>query len=144
MATKAAFRWDSGSGEQTLTGVTSVCRFNGWTVDPHHVGEQAIAVGDGVGYQWSHRTDYTAAMVLPHISNADEAKVQDFLRWVNAFGIFAIDTADSEDNTYTTCQIAPGTAAEVSPPDPATLDLAVSLTALNIAAVPVPLRCLYT
>lgn len=143
MATKAAFRWNSGSGEQTLATAVEGGRFNGWRRDPHTVGEQAQAWGDGVGYQWPGRTDYTAAMTLPAIAAADEALVQEFLLWVNAFGAFAIDTADSEDNTYATCQIAGGTRAEVSEPDPETLDLAVSLTALNIAASPVPLRCLY-
>lgn len=143
MATKAAFRWNSGAGEQTLTGASAICRFNGWRRDPHTVGEQAIAWGDGRGYQWPGRDDYTASMTLPHIANADEALVSQFLLWVNAFGLFSIDTADSEDNSYEECQIAPGSRAEVSEPDPETLDLAVSLTALNIAVAPIPLRCLY-
>ena len=144
MATKAAFRWNSGSGVQTLECAASESRFNGWKRDPHKVGEMAIAVGDGVGYQWPHRTDYTAGMTLGGIASTDDAKVQDFLLWVNALGPFAIDTADSFDNSYEDCQIAPGTRAECSPPDPQTLDLAVSLTALNIATSPSPLICIYS
>lgn len=143
MATKAAFRWNSGSGSQTLTGAAAFARFNGWKRDPHQVGEQAIAVGDGVGYQYAHRTDYIAGMTLSEIAATDDAKVQDFLLWVNAFGPFAVDTADTQDNSYEECQIAPGSRAECSAPDPATLDIAVSLTALNIAASPSALVCIY-
>ena len=142
MATKAAFRWNSGAGEQTLTGASAVCRFNGWKRDPHKVGEESVSVSTGAGYKYAHRTDYTAAMTLGTIAAADDAKVQDFLEWVNAFGAFAIDTADSEDNSYENCQIAPGTKADSAPTDAVTLDLGVSLTALNLDAI--TLRCIYS
>jgi hypothetical protein len=140
----AQLRWDPGdsAGERTLTGAAGIVRFNGWTPDPHDVGEDAIAVGDGKGYKWSHRTDYIASFELSTI--ADEALAQEFVLWANSFGVFSIDTADAQANTYDECQIAPGTRAVLSRPDRETLDYTLTVTALNIAATPVPLRCVYT
>jgi hypothetical protein len=141
----AQIRWDPGdsAGERTLTGSPAICRFNRWRPVPDTIGERAIAVGDGVGYQWVHRTDYAAAFELPYIAHTNELLLQEFLLWANAFGVFAIDTADSESNTYGECQIAPGTRAEISDPDPETLEYTLTLTALNIAGAPIALRCVY-
>lgn len=143
MATKAAFRWNSGAGEQTLTGAASESRFNGWTMNPHDVGEEATAVGDGVGYKYALREDYEATFRLSNIASTDAAKVSDFVKWVNRFGQFAIDTADTSDRSYEACQVTADGKAVVSPPDPQTLDLEITLTARNIAIAPAPLLCLY-
>jgi hypothetical protein len=141
----AAIRWDPGdsAGERTLTGSHTLVRFNRWHPLPDTIGERDNALGDGVGYQWVHRTDYAASFELPNIAHTSEGLLQEFLLWANAFGPFAIDTGDSESNTYGECQIAPGTRAEISDPDPETLEYTLSVTALSIAVAPIALRCVY-
>jgi hypothetical protein len=136
----AAIRWDPGdsAGERTLTAGSAIARFNRWKPDPRTVGERSHALGDGVGYIWRHRRDYTASFELPEI--LDYGLLDEFLEWANAFGVFSIDTDDSENNTYEECQIAPGTEAEGSEPDPATLARTLRITALNISVAPINLR----
>lgn len=143
MATKAAFRWNSGSGSQTLTGAAAFTRFNGWRMEPGDVGEEATAVGDGVSYKYSLRDDFLVDLRLSNIAAADAAKASDFVKWVNKFGTFALDTADSLDTSYEECQVPRERKAVLSPPDPVTLDLEISLTARNISASPSPFICLY-
>lgn len=143
MATKAAFRWNSGSGEQTLTGSASDGRLNGFQMNPHDVGEEATAAGDGVGYKYTIREDYEATFRLSNIAITDAAKASDFVKWVNRFGQFAIDTADFFDNSYEECQVTADGKAVLSPPDPVTLDLEITLTARNIAVSPSPLLAIY-
>jgi hypothetical protein len=139
----AQLRFNNGSGEQTLTSASSLARFNRWRPDPRPIGEAAHAVGDGVGYRWRHRTDYSVSFEFPLIANTDEAVLQQFLEWVNNFGAFSIDTGDSESNSYEQCQIAPGTEATISDPDPETLEYTLSIKAINIAASPVAMRRIY-
>jgi hypothetical protein len=135
----AAIRYNPGGGEVTIATVHGALgRFNGFQQDSGGVGESAIGVGDGRGYRWTHRTDYKVALVLPHIAITDEDKVEEFLRFANDFGIFAIDTGIN-GTSYSEVQIAPGTRAVASPPDPQTLDLSISMTIINIAASPGPL-----
>lgn len=118
----ATISFDDGSGVQTITPSPSHARLNRWRPRPQSIGERAIAVGDGAGYHWAHRTDYGASFELPNIPNTAEAVLQDFLLWANAFGRFTITSNDSESNVYTACQIAPGTFMELSDPDPETLE----------------------
>jgi len=141
----AQIRWDPGdsAGERTLAPWSDVARWNRWKVMPATIGERATAVGDGRMYQWSHRTDYGASAILPHIHISDQPLVQEFLLWANAGGEFAIDTGDTDDNSYDECQVAPGTLAECSEPDPETLDLTLTLAWIQVAAVPVPQTCIY-
>lgn len=141
----AAIRWNPGdsAGERTLYGVNQVATFNGARPSPSPIGEAAIAVGDGVGYRYTHRTDYKTGQLALPVAYSDWSLVEEFLEWANNFGPFSMDTGDSEDNSYEDLQIAPDTEAECLEPDPETLDLTIVFTPLNIAAVPIPLRFQY-
>jgi hypothetical protein len=132
--------WDPGDseGERTLPCVVEQGRFNRWKMMPKIQGEAAEGVGDGVGYIWKHRTDYVASMEL-QIAHSDGALLHEFLEWAGEFRRFTIETDDADDNTYDECQIKVGTEADVSPPDPETLDYVLSMTVTNVALVPVPL-----
>jgi hypothetical protein len=141
----AQIRWNPGdsAGERTLPCVAEdTGRFNQVKPMPSPIGEAAIAVGDGKGYRWRHRTDYMASMTFL-VAYSDEALVQEFLEWANNFGEFSIDTGDIESNTYDELQVAPGTEVDCSPPDPETLDFTLTFTALNIAVSPVSIRFQY-
>lgn len=140
--TRAQIRWDPGdsAGERTLTGSPTVHFFNRWKPTPDPIGEEAFAIGDGRGYKWEERTDYLVSVEFPNIDHTDESLLQEFLEWANTFGIFSIDTADIEDNSYEECQVAPNTHATISDPDSETLEYTLSMTILNIAASPVPFR----
>ena len=141
----AAIRWDPGdsAGERTLTGSSTLTRLNRWHPLPDTIGERANALGDGRLYQWVHRTDYAVSFELPNIAHTDEGLLQEFLLWANAGGEFAVDTDDAESNSYETCQVAPGTVAEISDPDPEFLEYTLSITALNVALIPIAMRCVY-
>ena|SRR5687768_5113409 len=139
----ATISFNDGSGVQTITPSSTVNRLNKWRPRPQSIGERAIAVGDGAGYHWAHRTDYGASFELPNIPNTSEAVLQAFLLHANAFGLFTITSADSESNTYTACQIAPGTFMELSDPDPETLEYTLYGQVINLSASPAPLRVVY-
>ena len=139
----AQIRWDPGdsAGERTLTASIEAVRFNRWTPDSFGVGEEAIAVGDGIGYVWVHRTDHLVSFEFPCI--ADYALLQEFQEWANNFGPFAIDTGDPEDNTYETCQIASRASdsrVTISEPDPETLEYRITARVRNIATTPIAMR----
>ena len=138
----AQIRWDPGdsAGERTLTSAAPLARFNAWTPDSFGVGEEAIAVGDGVGYVWTHRTDHLVSLEFTCI--ADYALLQEFQEWANNFGVFAIDTGDPESNSYDECQIASRGSGRVviSPPDRETLEYTLTATVRNIAVAPVTMR----
>ena len=140
----ASITFDDGAGAQTITPSPSVSRFNRWQPTPDTIGERANAVADGRLYQWTHRTDFGASFELPHLANSGEAVLQAFLLWANAGGAFTVTTGDSESNVYTEVQVAPGTRAELSDPDPETIEYTLSLTVINVATTPVPLRCVYS
>jgi hypothetical protein len=135
----AQIRWDSGAGEETLEVVGDSGQFNGWRVQPNAVGERAVAVGDGLTYVWRHRTDYGVSFHF-NVAEADQDDLQGFIEWANAGGLFAIDTDDSESNTYDECCIAPGTLIEAGDHDPVTLDIPVTASVINAASSPVVMR----
>lgn len=134
-----------GSGAATLqpSGPASVSRFNNWTPDPDTIGERAFALGDGRLYQFIHRTDYIASFDMPRIPVADEAILQRFLLWAKAGGLFTVNTTDSASNSYSDCQLAPETQPALTL-DREMLEYTLSLTIVHVAAVPTPLRCVYT
>lgn len=137
----ASIAFNNGSGSQTITPTPTVSRFNRWRPVPDTIGERAHGVGDGVGYQWTHRTDDAVAWTLPHIAHTEMAKVIAFVKWANAFGVFTMNTGDASSRSYSQCQIAPGTRIEISEPDPETLEYTLSGVALNLAGA--PMLCLY-
>lgn len=137
----ATIVFNDGSGAQTITPTVSIGRFNRWHPLPDTIGERAIGVGDGIGYQWQHRTDHAVSWALGHLANTDMEKLIDFVVWANAFGQFTINTADSSSRSYTQCQIAPGTRIELSDPHPETLEYTLSGTALNLTGA--PMLCIY-
>lgn len=134
--------WDPGdsAGQRTLEGGSDHVRFNGWRPRPEIVGEEAQAIGDGVGYKWEDREDHLVTFVLPNIDHRDIATLYEFLEWANRFQPFAIETDDYEDNEYAECQVAVGTPAEISDPDPETGDYDLFLTIVNIAIAPTQFR----
>lgn len=136
----AQLKWDPGdsAGERTLPCVFSPGRWNRWKMMPKVKGEVAEAVGDGTGYVWAHRQDKMASMELT-IAYTDADLAHEFLEWVNEFGKFDVHTGDAASTIYEDCQIKVGTDADISPPDPETLDLTLSLTVIHLATVPVPL-----
>lgn len=140
----AQIRWDPGdsAGERTLAGVNDLGRFNRWKINSATIGERAVGWGTGITYQWPGRVDYLASWSLT-VAYSDMSLVSEFLEWANAGNPFAIDTDDAASRTYEACSIAPDTLIECSEPDPETLDLTLTGTALNIAAVPVPMICNY-
>jgi hypothetical protein len=140
----AQIRWNSGAGEQTLTSTSSLARFNRWKPDPAKIGEESQAVGDGVGYQWSHRTDYSVSFEFSLIANSDDAEIQDFLEWANSYGVFSIDTGDGESNSYEQVQIGFRAKITLSDPDPETMEYTMTFPrVINIAAAPIPIRRVY-
>lgn len=138
----AQIRWDPGdsAGERTLVATLPAVRLNRWSPDSFGVGEEAIGVGDGVGYVWTHRTDHLVSFEFPCI--ADYALLQEFQEWANNFGPFAIDTGDPESNSYEECQIASRNSGRVAigDPDPETLEYTITATVRNIAVSPVAMR----
>ena len=139
----ASISFDDGSGVQTINASPTRARFNKWRPRPATIGERAIAVGDGAGYHWAHRTDYGASFELPNIPHTSEAVLQDFLLHANGFGLFTITPDDSEANSYANCQIAPGTFAEISDPDTETLEYTLTLQVIDLSPSPAQLRVLY-
>lgn len=137
----AQIRWDPGDseGERTLVTVGSEGRFNGWKIQPNGIGERAVAVGDGLTYVWAHRTDYGVSFRFT-VAEADQSLLDEFLLWANLGRLFAIDTGDSESNTYEEVCIAPNTLMEAGEPDPETLDIPVTASLINAAVSPVPMR----
>jgi hypothetical protein len=140
----ASITFNDGSGAQTITPSPSVSRFNRWNPDTVPIGEEAIEWGSGRGHRWTGRDDFLVQLELPHINHTEESKLQDFLVHANRFGVFTITTGDSESNVFTDCQIAPGTRAEISDPDPETLEITLRLTAISVATVPVRFRRVHT
>lgn len=141
----AQIRWDPGdtAGERTLPCIVPATgRFNRWKMLPKIQGERAEEVGSGVGHVFEVRRDSAASMEFL-IANADSALLWEFAEWADGFNVFSIDTGDSESNTYEECQIKVGTEIDISPPDPETLDLTLSMTVLNIAVAPAPMRTAY-
>jgi len=139
----ASISFDDGSGTQTISPSPTRTRFNKWRPRPMSIGERSIAVGDGAGYHWPQRRDYGASFELPNIPNTQERVLQDFLLWANAFGQFTITPDDSESNSYSNCQIAPGTFAEISDPDTETLEYTLTLQVIDLSPSPAQLRVLY-
>jgi hypothetical protein len=140
----ASITFNDGGGAQTITPSPSVSRFNRWNPDTVPIGEEAIEWGSGRGHRWTGRDDFLVQLELPHINHTEESKLQDFLVHANRFGVFTITTGDSESNVFTDCQIAPGTRAEISDPDPETLEITLRLTAISVATVPVRFRRVHT
>lgn len=58
-------------------------------------------------------------------------------------GTCAVNTGDAEGNSYATCQLMPETEPELVLSDPQALEYTLSLSLLNVAAVPVPMKCHY-
>lgn len=139
----ASITFDDGSGSATISPVSSVARFNGWTVPDEYVGEAANAVGDGRLYQWPSRVDYKATFTLADIPYSDQAKLGRFLKYANNGGLFTVTTDDLTSNVYTSCQVAPGTRIELSPPDPETLTYTLTATIVDMSVSPAPLLCQY-
>jgi hypothetical protein len=96
-------------------------------------------VGDGLTHVWRHRTDYGVSFHFT-VAEADQSLLQQFIEWANVGGFFAIDTDDSEDNTYEECCIAPGTLIEAGDHDAETLDIPVTASVINAAVAPIPMR----
>lgn len=140
----ASISFNDGSGVQTITASSSVSRFNRWNPDSAPIGEEAIEWGSGRGHRWPGRVDYLVQFELPNIAHTEESKLQDFLEWANNFGVFTVTTGDSESNVFTDCQIAPGSRAMISDPDPENLEITLRLTALSVATVPIRFRRVHT
>ena len=140
----AGISFDDGSGTQTITGSSVVSRFNRWNPNSVPIGEEAIEWGSGRGHKWPGRVDYLVSFELPHIDHTEESKVQDFLEHANRFGLFTVTTGDSESNVFTDCQVAPGTRAEISDPDPETLEITLRVTAISVGSVPTRFRRIHT
>jgi hypothetical protein len=140
----ASISFDDGSGTQTITGSAAVSRFNKWNPDSIPVGEEAFEWGSGAGHRFTGRTDYAVSLELPHIDHTDESTLQDFLEWANNFGTFTITTGDSESNAFAGCQIAPGTRATMSDPDPETLEYTLRLRIISVAVTPLRFRQVFT
>lgn len=135
-ATGSATLVQSDDGEPTA-------RFNSWTPDPMPIGEQANGLGDGRLWTFEFRVDYKASFEMPRIPMADEAILQRFKLHAERGGFFTLTTDDSESNEYDECQRAPGTQIDIRLV-PETLEYTLRMTAINMAASPVPLRCVYT
>ena len=137
----AQIRWDPGdsAGERTLTVAGEEGQLNGWRIQPAVVGERAVAVGDGITHVWEERTDQGVAFRFL-VLEVDQSLLNEFLLWANTGKLFAIDTKDSEDNTYEECCIAPNTLFDAGDCDPETLDIPVSGSVINAAVAPVPMR----
>ena len=137
----AQFRWDPGdsAGERTLVTVGSNGRFNGWRIAPMTIGERAVAVGDGLTYVFALRRDSGVSFRF-QVAESDQSLLWELLEWANDGNLFAIDTGDSEDNSYEEVCIAPGTLMEAGEPDPQTLDIPVTCSLINAAVSPVPMR----
>lgn len=140
----ASVTFDDGSGDQTISSAWAAPanRFGNWIPRPVKIGERATALGDGVRYQWSHRTDYGASFELPGIARSQEAVLQAFKLWADAGGTFTVTTADTESNTYATCGMAPGAMVELLW-DRRTGEYTLVLDVINVAASPVAMRVLY-
>src|SRR5688572_30818192 len=140
----ASITFDDGSGDDTISSawVAPANRFGNWIPKPLKIGERSTAVGDGLRYQWSHRTDYGASFELAGIARSNEAKLQAFKLWADAGGTFTVTTADSETNTYDECALAPGALVEFVY-DRRTSEFTLVLDVINVEASAVPLRCIY-
>lgn len=139
----ASIAFDDGSGSQTITPAPSVSRFNGWRTPSRYQGEKANAWGDGKLYQWPGRLDHAAAFRLDHIPYTDQGKLEAFLLWANSGGDFTITIGNIAGDVYSEVQVAPGTEAEMSEPDPELLDYSLSMVVIDVSATPAPLICQY-
>ena len=59
-------------------------------------------------------------------------------------GIFGTIVDEDEDEGTIILEIAPGTHAEISDPDPETLEITLRLTAISVGAVPTRFRRIHT
>ena len=141
----ASITFPDGSSTLTLTtaesGTTS--RFNNWVPIPDSIGERGRGLGDGFLYQYRHRVDNMATLELPRISNTEEATLQLFRLYAESGGIFIVTTDDTESNQYPECQLAENSHVEFRL-NRETLEYTLSMTILNVAASPGPLRCVYS
>lgn len=140
----ASITFDDGSGNQTINSAwpAPANRFGNWIPKPTKIGERSTAVGDGVRYQWAHRTDYGASFELPGIARSSEQVLQLFKLHADAGGLFTVTTADSETNTYTECGLAPGALVEILF-DRKRGFFTLVLDVIHVSATPEQLRCLY-
>lgn len=140
----ASITFDDGAGNVTISSAwpAPANRFGNWIPNPQKIGERSTAVGDGRRYQWEHRIDYRASFELNGITRANEANLQAFKLWADSGGDFVVTTADSETNIYSECALAPG-ADVVLVFDRKRGFFTLVLDVINVAASPVPLRCLY-
>lgn len=124
-------------------------RFANWTPITRPVGDSAVAQGTGARSMFRFRDDYMASFELRGISSHATSgvapiDVADRLIYhlLNG-GTCSVATEDADANTYATCGLAPGADPQLQLADPQNLEYTLTLTLINLAAVPARMVCRY-
>lgn len=120
-------------------------RFRDWTPFSTPVGPAVNALGTGVLYRYTFRTDYGASFRITELPNdaATMATMLRLRRWLLAGGSVQVITDDQSSRTYAECGLAPEATPDITLDNPADLRYAMSLAVINIASSPVPMICSY-
>lgn len=118
-------------------------RFASWLPWSSPIGEGAHELGTGMRHQFRFRTDYGAEFTMRGILNTDVDLVLRLQAHLMAGGTVQVTTDDSASRTYATCCLAPDGEVILEGPDPQTLEYAVRLRVINVAASPIPMLCEY-
>lgn len=118
-------------------------RFRHWVPMQRPIGEGAHGLGDGVRYQFRHRTDYGASFELPGIANTDMDLALRLQEHLLSGGTCSVSTGDANAATYTTCCLAPDGDVEIELDDAAMLEYVVRLSVIDVSVSPAPMVCEY-
>jgi hypothetical protein len=91
--------WTDEIGAARLTLFSNA--FQSWTPDQMDVGDSQTAVGSGLTYFFSYRTDHLAYLEIPYIANTELVLALRLKSWLVRGGQCVITTFDSEDHVYT-------------------------------------------
>jgi len=108
-------------------------RFSGWTPDVVDVGVRETALGTGVAYDFTFRTDYVVSFNVPYLTHAELAVAVRLIRHLTGGGSCTVATADLSANSYT-CRLREGTTPSLELADRAMMEYTLHLELTNAAA----------
>lgn len=83
-------------------------RLRNWRAGVKSIGPGATALGTGARSQWRFRTDFTAALELPYLAEADTDVALRLIVHLLGGGTVTLATGDSASRSYT-CTLQPDT-----------------------------------
>lgn len=110
-------------------------RFSNWNAKAHAVGADAVALGTGIPYQFTFRTDQTARFQMEQLPASTQAVALRLMAWLQRGGSCVAYTED-DSGRYYTCYLAPGGACEYALVDRVQMLYTMTLELLESTGAP--------